>query len=317
MSNEKVKRGKVIGRLRKRLGLGRKKKDCKVDDTCSEQSSFCSEGPTTIIKQTSNLSWQNCYPSIPVDLESAILTILLPHGAVERGMMKDHSPSRAKTIHDSCSKHGMQLEQALSLRRHHIKILNPQVKRMSQLGLGGNNDIQDARNLYNKAVLKYLNKNRIPFLTGEDRMGFRKSISGENMSTSPDFILAGPVNLVSLQPTNKGEPEDIKGEPEDIKGEPEDIEERQINWIEAKMYYGASIHDGASNNGKAILSTARKYVENYGPGAFVFLYGCGSTLKGQLSDMGISVLDSGPLNLTKMEDQQRRWCANESGRLLP
>jgi len=252
-----------------------------------------------------SLSWQNSYPIIPVESENALLPVLLPWGQTERGMIKTQPPFRVQKIRKACRLHGMQLEQALSLRRHHMKLLNPQAKSMTCLGLGNNNDIRGAAQLFENATYGYLKECGIPFLTEEDqkRRFYEKQKPGVNMPPTPDFMLTNPINLISVQAVNK----DSTG-----------TEFRQINWIEAKMFYGAStIPDGTNNAVGAILRTAKKYIENYGSGAFLFSYGCGSQLRGQLSDLGIAVLDSHPLNLEKVEEHQRRWCADKNGAILP
>eukprot|EP00555_Chaetoceros_dichaeta_P004055 CAMPEP_0198252748 /NCGR_PEP_ID=MMETSP1447-20131203/3224_1 /TAXON_ID=420782 /ORGANISM="Chaetoceros dichaeta, Strain CCMP1751" /LENGTH=176 /DNA_ID=CAMNT_0043938121 /DNA_START=789 /DNA_END=1319 /DNA_ORIENTATION=- len=176
---------------------------------------------------------------------------------------------------------------------------------MTKLGLGSNFDIRDAENQFEIALMKYLKELGIPFRTEEDkrRRFIEESKPGESMQLSPDFMLTNPINLTTLQPANK---------------ESTITEQGQINWIEAKMFYGAStIPDGTNNDVGAILRTAKTYVKYYGPGAFVFAYGCGSKLRGQLRDLGISVLDSHPLNLKEMENHQRGWCANKNGLMLP
>jgi len=252
-----------------------------------------------------SLSWQNRYPIIPVESENTLLPTLLPWGDKERGMIRNHPPFRVSDLQWSCRTNVMHLEQALSLRRHHIKLLNPLVRNMTKLGLGSNIDIRDTDNYFEIALMKYLKKSGIPFRTEEDkrRRFFEDSKVGNSMQLSPDFMLTNPINLTTLQPANEGSTITEHG---------------KINWIEAKMFYGAStIPDGTSNDVGAILRTAKTYVKNYGPGAFVFAYGCGSKLRGQLKDLGISVLDSHPLNLKEMENHQRGWCANKNGAILP
>jgi len=241
-----------------------------------------------------SLSWQNSYPAVPVESENALLPVLLRWEKTERGMMRDQPRIRLKEINESCSLHGIQLEQALSLRRHHMKLNNPHVDDMTQLGLGNNNDIYDSEDLFKSAVKKYLNKCHVPF---------EELDLGENTAPAPDFMLTSPVRLVTYQPGNEDGSFGEHG---------------QINWIEAKMFYGASTIPSETRNGVgAILPTVKKHVENYGPGAFVFLYGCGSELRGQLRHLGISVLDSHPLDLRKMQTHQKKWCANNKGVILP
>jgi len=245
------------------------------------------------------LSWKNGYPTISVESENALFPILIPWADTERGMIKDHRPFRMWDIHWSCKNNGMQIEQALSLWMQYIKFLNPKVTNLTHLGLGSDDDIRNTANLFKVAMLKYLKKCDISFQTEY----LEKSKPGENTPRSPDFMLTSPMNLITFQPTN----EDFV------------VTERgKINWIETRMLYGAStIPDGTSNDIGTILPTAKKYIKNYGPGAFVFAYGCGSELRGQLRDLGISVLDSHPLDLREMEKYQKRWCVDKNGVILP
>jgi len=244
-----------------------------------------------------SLSWRNCYPAIPVDSESALLPVLLQWESTERGMMRDQPPIRLEKILESCSLHGMQLEQALSLRRHHMKLNNPQVNNMTELGLGNNNDIYDAEDLFKSAVKTYLKKCHVPFKNNVN------CNQGDTAVQAPDFMLTKPVRLITYQPAIEDGGLGEHG---------------QVNWIEAKMFYGASTIPSETRNGVgAILPTAKKHVKNYGPGAYVFVYGCGSKLRRQLRDLGISVLDSHPLNLRKMQRHQKKWCANKKGVILP
>jgi hypothetical protein len=100
-----------------------------------------------------------------------------------------------------------------------------------------------------------------------------------------------------------------------------ELERRTVNWIEAKMFYGASTipHDNKSAVG-CVLSTATKYVQLYGEGAFCFMYGCGDKLARELYQVGVLVLDcSDPegVDLEPVQQQQRQWCANKDGLILP
>jgi len=251
------------------------------------------------------LSWRNgWYNEIPVKAENAMLSLLFPYGEKERGMMKDQPPSRVSEIRESCLEYGMQLEQALSLRRSYMKFLNPKIKSMTQLGLGHITKIQDSATLFEKAIEKYLKKYDIGYITEHQQ---RRQINKHNQTPfppTPDFKLTRTVTLTSIQPK-----EDNDGFSE---------ERRHINWIEAKMFYGSSIIPrGTKNAVGSILVTAEKYVKNYGPGAFIFSFGCGTQLKAALRALGISVLDAHPLDLRAMKSHQRKWCGNKKGEILP
>lgn len=93
------------------------------------------------------------------------------------------------------------------------------------------------------------------------------------------------------------------------------------------MFYGASTiePDGRSAVG-AILEKCRRYVDLYGAGAVVFLYGCGDKLASELAEIGVSVIDSGGargnpssrnhLSLRAMQEHQRSWCGDNDGNIL-
>jgi len=224
------------------------------------------------------LSWRNCYPIIPVESENALLPILIPFRNYERGMMMHQPYIRVKQIYESCEMHGIQLEQALCLRRQHIKLMNPQVNDIRQLGLGNKDE-----------------KRSVPL---------EKLKQSDNiMQLNPNFILARPLRLVTYQTASE---------------DSNFGEHRQVNWIEAEMCYGAStINCKTGSAVDEIMSKAKNYVKRYGPGAFVFAYGCGSKLRENLRALGISVLDSRPLDLKKVRKHQKTWCANKKGVILP
>jgi len=198
------------------------------------------------------------------------------------------------------------MEQALSLRRHHMKLLNPHVKSMAQLRLGSNEDVRGAADVFERAVEGYLKGCGVLFRTEEEQKRRFEGMKqpGELMPPTPDFMLTGPVNLISHTI--------VDGDRDSAK------HGVRINWIEAKMFYGAStIPSGTSNAVGGILPTAKKYIKNYGPGAFVFSYGFGSELKAELGALGIPVLDAYPLDLREMQEHQKGWCANNRGDILP
>eukprot|EP00555_Chaetoceros_dichaeta_P007926 CAMPEP_0198263292 /NCGR_PEP_ID=MMETSP1447-20131203/11661_1 /TAXON_ID=420782 /ORGANISM="Chaetoceros dichaeta, Strain CCMP1751" /LENGTH=313 /DNA_ID=CAMNT_0043951829 /DNA_START=32 /DNA_END=973 /DNA_ORIENTATION=- len=240
------------------------------------------------------LYWHNFYPVIPSESENALLPILFPLGKFERGSMKTQPSFRVKIIMKSCEEHGMQLEQALSLRRQHMKLFNPHVGDMN-LGLGESKDISITANLFKQAVLKYLKKQQLHLEAIEQ--------TTDNMISTPDFMLRCPVRMITHQ----------------IASEDSNFGEHgQINWIEAEMSYGAStVHCESSSSVDTVMYRARNYVKSYGPGAFIFAYGCGSKLRAQLRALGISVLDSHPLDLKKVKKHQMTWCANKDGVILP
>jgi len=234
------------------------------------------------------LRWGHAHNTPTVEAEEALLPLLLKYGKKERGMMKKQHYSRIKAIKGKCHEVGIRLDQALSLRRTHMMLLNPRVQTVSQLALGKPEEIRTCSALFEETVGAYLISHRIEFHSEEDQKSMVRK--GEKTPPTPDFLLKETILLDS----------------------------KPVNWIEAKMFYGAStIPDGTKNAVGGLLRSAGKYVDRYGPGAFVFSFGCGSKLKQALEEKGAISLDARPLNLQKMKEHQRSWCANDGGQILP
>lgn len=265
------------------------------------------------------LRWPSPVDFVPLAVEEAMVDAMMKrHGKRERGMLKDKPPfvvnkfRRAlQEVSSSLSlpAHCMTLSQACSLRRHHIKMLNPFL-RMPQLGLGDEEDIQKSAKLFEAAVEQYLNRMAVQYLTeSEQRTRLREAC--QPLVATPDFVLPRPVLLrkVRCSGTNRQKKEIV-------------VEERIIHWIEAKMYYGASTIPAGNRNGAVgtVRSTAQKYVASFGPGAILFMLGCGEGLAAELAQLGVSVLDAADDSAVLLEDvfnHQRTWCANSDGSILP
>ncbi|GAX12785.1 hypothetical protein FisN_15Hh264 [Fistulifera solaris] len=266
------------------------------------------------------LLWFSPDPYIPVAAEQALLPLLLRWGAKERKMMKDQSPFRLPQIKKKCHQHQVPLLVALSLRRHHIKQLNP-YRSMEQLHLGNQDIIRVSADLFERAVEESLQKHRVSFYTEEEQKKHNaKRKANEPYPPTPDFLLKQPVLLRKYKENSPNHPTQRKTQ--------HVLEERCIHWIEVKMFYGASTieHDGKSAVG-AILDKCRRYVDLYGEGAIVFLYGCGDQLARDLAAIRVSVLDAGGakrhssvrknrLCLQALQAHQRTYCSDESGSIL-
>mmetsp|Transcript_2199 Transcript_2199/g.4040 ORF Transcript_2199/g.4040 Transcript_2199/m.4040 type:complete len:342 (-) Transcript_2199:115-1140(-) len=238
------------------------------------------------------LSWGPPFNIPSMEAEEALLPLLLRYGVKERGMMFRQHYSRIKTIKNACKQYKINLDQALSMRRTHMKLLNPNVQDISRLGLGKLGDVRQSAELFEQAVATYLKQNRIRFYTESDQRAMAQE-KGQAPPPTPDFLLKDSITLDSSS-------------------------SQPINWIEAKMFYAAStIPDGSNNAVGCLLQTARRYVQTYGPGAFVFSFGYGMRMKSVLEAEGVIVLDSRPLNLRRMREHQRSWCANDRGQILP
>ena len=243
------------------------------------------------------LWWDTPKDFVPYASEEAIIGVLMKAGQNERGMMKDQPHSRLKEIQEQLETLGdITLEQALSLRRHHIRKLNPRPN-MKKLGLGLDKDINLSARLFEECVDDFLRKCNIEFLTETEQRELGKPCT-------PDFLLKQPVLLQKVR--RNGYNKVV-------------LEERKIHWIEAKMFYGAStIEHGDAGAVGSIRTQVKRYVDVYGEGAIVFYNGCGDRLASEFADMGISVLDCfGPasVNIGRALAHQKKWCGKK-GQIL-
>jgi hypothetical protein len=252
------------------------------------------------------LWWNSPVDHVPIASEEAMIDVLVKWKKTERGMIKDQPPFRLaqirKQLHHQAP--SMTLAQASSLRRHHMKQWNPK-KPMSFLRLGKDEDIRNCAAAFEHAVECFLRKCHVEYWTEEEqKRRFADKIKQGGKLFTPDFLL--PEEIVLKK---------VRGHGNDL----QILEERTIHWIEAKMFYGAStIPHGTPSAVGSILPKAKKYVEEFGEGAIVFMYGCGDRLAADLAEIGVTVLEcSGTVSLKKVHEHQRKWCANQKGEILP
>ena len=237
---------------------------------------------------------------------------------------------RKKEIKRLCNQHQVPLSQALSLRRHHIKQLNSN-QTMTALGLGRVEDIRRSAELFEICIANFLKGQQVAFFSERDqKRHIREHRRGRPFPPTPDFILGKEIiiqkyskNSASSTTTNTTATNKKKRH---RSGETKGgrtitiLKKHKICWIEAKMFYGASTieHDGKSAVG-CLRNTARKYVQIYGPGAFIFLQGCGERLQHDLELEGVIVLDcsGGLFSLEPVFQHQRTWCTDKNGEILP
>ena len=283
------------------------------------------------------LEWDSPYHPVSIKSEEAILPLLMKYGSKERGMFKDQKSYRIQKIKQACDDNDIRLDQALSLRRHHILNLNP-FNSMPKLGLGSYEDIKASSVLFEESVSMYLtnkNKNKkdhgsrkhcntaVPFWNEEEqkerfhnRCNSNQGKGSKNKCLktppTPDFLLHSTIQIV------KKDPRSMNGNNNDDKHHSNDLKSPfDVNWIDAKMFYGAStIQFGTKNAVGSLLATAKKYVASYGQGAFVFYNGYGDKLEEQLLKEGVLVLDASPLDLRHVVAHQRKWCGNNKGEIL-
>jgi hypothetical protein len=294
------------------------------------------------------LSWPNPHTHyIPLQEEERLLPALLHWGKSERGMMKDQPPFRLKKIqklllsnntntnsknnnNNNSNRCCMTLLQSLSLRRTHLKHLQPKLS-MPQLKLGSEMDIRHSAAMFEQVVQNYLRGQNVLqcFMTEEDQRKESRR-KGGRMPPSPDFRVRGgycvQLDFYHRHSQQRGAG-DIKKSSSKSKsttntnsnqrGDTTLPPRRTINWIEAKMFYGAStIPSNTPNAVGAILPKMKEYVSLYGEGAIVFMYGCGDVLARQLLDLGVIALDGRGLDVAIVEESQRKWCADARGTIL-
>jgi Protein of unknown function TPD sequence-motif len=268
------------------------------------------------------LIWSSPEPYVPLEVEESMVDVLVKWKRKERGMIKDQPPFRLDQIKRKCRQNDwkISLPQALSLRRHHIKLLNG-YKSMPQLGLGGQDDIRESARLFEQAVEEYLVHRGVSFWTeAQQKMEFYKHAQpGELLKVTPDFLLP-PGTSLRVQKVRRGNGGNHNDNSSSGGGHGMHIvNEQVIHWIEAKMFYGAStIAHGTNSAVGSLMASAQKYVAAFGPGAIVFMYGCGDRLAADLAQVGVLVLDcSDSVPLDIVQDHQRTWCANQQGDILP
>jgi len=296
---------------------------------------------------------------IPVGEEERILPALIHWGQSERGMMKDQPSFRMQKIqkvlendrsngtnssqqngkrHNNSHRHDrngnnhdghepppssptqqISIIQSLSLRRHHLKLLNPRLS-MTALRLGDVDDIRDAAALFEDCVDAYLRRHEVRFWSEEDqREKFERSARGvphhmRKQPPTPDFMMKEGHSVELSFTTTARRASDCA---EDDSSGGGIAHPMPIHWIEAKMFYGAStVPSGTPNAVGCILPKVKDYVRLYGTGAIVFMYGCGRQLAEQLLEVGVVALDGRGLDLDRVEKHQRRWCGDSWGNIL-
>mmetsp|Transcript_14972 Transcript_14972/g.43252 ORF Transcript_14972/g.43252 Transcript_14972/m.43252 type:complete len:374 (-) Transcript_14972:71-1192(-) len=282
---------------------------------CSSISSIVSQGGDNNKNNNSGtvtvptLHWESPNSHPVIEAEESLLPQLLKYGKKERGMFRTKPSWLVERVEQLSRYNGIDLIQALSLRRTHMKLLNPGMD-MAKLRLGSNDNVRASAALFEEAVEDYLHAQDVPFITEEEQQRAHKEKNGIHTKNppTPDFIFPQPTRL-RYTTTSDGAAAD---------GTADDSSMPLINFLEVKMFYGAStIPDETSNAVGLIMPKLKRYVELYGPGAIVFSFGCGQRLAEKLASIGVVALDAHPLDLSQMKEHQRSWCADDTGRILP
>ena len=285
--------------------------------------------------QTQELWWElsssdnQDHLGVPVEAERAVLPVLLKYKEKERGMIKDQASFRLNQILKCLAKNpNIRLDQALSLRRTHMKYLNPKMY-MQNLRLGDLQDIQRSATIFETVIEEFLKTNSgIAGVMNEKEQKKRRKLPGGGSPLTPDFLLSTPILLNTYRRVHPSQPqrqEVEEGERNNFDQEISNriiVETRFINWVEVKMFYGAStIPEGTNNAVGTVIPKMKKYVQYYGEGAVVFYQGFSSQLAADLRQIGVTPLSPqtviSPQMLQRVSDHQKTWCSDKEGRILP
>ena len=231
-----------------------------------------------------------CWPLaalIPLPVEATLLQVCI-RWVNEVGFIHTQPAFRLAEIRQVCNNEGISLLTALSLRRHWVR-QNNKYRSEKFLRLGTFAQKKAAASIFENIVASHLDRLSITYVTEQGQKG--GSGHKEPGVATPDFLLTPPVA----------------------------INGRLVHWIEVKHFYGAGTipRDETSACG-SIPSKSRKYVAQFGSGAFVFAYGCCDALYSAMAE-GVMVLDERVLLafLGPLHAQLRTWCANKQGEILP
>ena len=283
---------------------------------CSSISSISAAAENSKGKTAPVLHWESPNSHPTVEAEIAMLKQVMKYGKKERGMFRTKPAWVVERVGQLCRHNGIDLIQALSLRRTHMNLLNPMMG-MHNLQLGSNDNVRASAALFEEAVEDYLHAQDVPFITEEEQQRAHKEENGINTPhpPTPDFIFPQPIRL---RYTMTGDGAAAGGASSSSSTAGDSPSMPLINFLEVKMFYGASsVPDETRNAVGLIMPKLKRYVELYGPGAIVFSFGCGEQLAEKLANIGVVALDARPLDLSRVEEHQRTWCADDNGRILP
>jgi hypothetical protein len=224
------------------------------------------EGPKKV------LSWESRLDYVPFVSEKEMIDIVF-FNRKERGTLGHQSDERIKRIKEKCKALGMAFHQASSLRSHHMLRVNRFSNAREAIGLGTEAVTRKAATIFEECVAAFLDEQQIPHMNEAEQKSVQPG------GSTPDCLLRETV--------------DLKWKNE---------EPCEINWVECKMFYGASTIplDGKSAVGK-LLMTASKYVDKFGPGAIVFCGGCGDQVAFKLKEVGVIALDADAVDLSRLD----------------
>ena len=272
---------------------------------------------------------------VPLLAEQSIVKVMLRHKK-ERGMMRAQPADRVREVRDACSRLDVTFEQALSIRRHHVRNNCKAPNQEQVVQLGTEVQIREAADLFEEAIAAHLASAGVAYLTE----AAQRARNGDQPRPTPDFLLPSPVTIQQPEALAASWTHEWRRDASDG-GMYTQADFNQyyaadgdamwaaaqpraphlggpLHWIEVKHYYGPSTipMNGKSAAGK-LFAVVDKYVRLFGPGALVLCEGCGEALAAELEARGALVLDSLPLDLSLVQQQMSTWCAGPGGELLP
>lgn len=162
------------------------------------------------------------------DEQELVEHYLIQYGRKERGMFNKQPYRRLKALRNHVRSKNIDLLTALSLRRHHMKKLNPGLP-MDQLGLGKVHDINQSAAIFETCVADHLTAHHIQcYGENEQRRHIQQHRKDDQPHPpTPDFILHEPL-CIKVYRLGKD------------RNQRRVLHERTVHWLEVKMYYGAS-----------------------------------------------------------------------------
>lgn len=157
------------------------------------------------------VEWYSPDAPIPIEMEEAIIPTLVQYGARERGTFVFQTMKRLQNVKNILLKVNntrmrreqslqnppkMDLMQALSLRRHHMKQMNPNLS-MTQLHLGLEQNIQRSAQLFEKSMEDFLVQNYVSYYNEQQQKQhiLQNKKENEPYPPTPDFVLKDPIRV--------------------------------------------------------------------------------------------------------------------------
>jgi hypothetical protein len=142
------------------------------------------------------LWWHSPTEPIPISIERELIDILVPYQRRERGMFYKQSYHRKRELRRICRVKQINIRMALSLRRHHMRRLNPHLT-LEQLHLGTEDVIRESARLFEVSVEEFLLRHHVAFYSEQDQRAYinEHRPQGQPFPPTPDFILKQKIRI--------------------------------------------------------------------------------------------------------------------------